>query len=137
MAAHILIAEDEPDIRDFLVAVVRSGGHEAVEAANGAEVLRRLAEPAPDLVLMDLHMPVLSGLDAMEQIAAVPGWANVPVVFLTASGYSDDMVRARSLGARGYLVKPIRLADLLAKIAMVLEDKSLLWLDDITRSRAT
>ncbi|CAN5215914.1 N/A [soil metagenome] len=136
MPARILIAEDEPDIRDFLTAVLKSGGYEVTEVADGAEVLTRLAEPAPDMVLMDLHMPLLSGLDALEQIRKVARWKDVPILFLTASGMTDDMVRARALGARGYLVKPIRSADLLAKVKMVLEDKSLLWLDDITRSRA-
>jgi DNA-binding response OmpR family regulator len=135
--ARILIAEDEPDIRDFLAAVLKGAGHEVAEAGDGAEVLTHLAGPAPDMVLMDLHMPLLSGLDALAQIRKVESWKAVPILFLTASGATDDMVRARTLGARGYLVKPVRSADLLARVTMVLEDDRLLWLDDITRSRAT
>ena len=137
MPARILIAEDEPDIRDYLAAVLQSAGHEVTQVGNGAEVLVQLASPAPDLVLLDLHMPVLSGLDALRHIRQVDSWKAVRVLFLTASGVTDDMVMARSLGAQGYLVKPICSADLIVKTNMLLEDRSLLWLDDITRSRAS
>lgn len=135
MSARILIAEDEPDIRDYLAAVLKAAGHEVTEVADGAEVLTKLAEPKPDLVLMDLHMPVLSGLEALKYLRMAASWADVPVLFLTASGATEDMVTARTLGARGYLVKPVRAAELSAKVAMVIEDKSLVWLDDITQSR--
>ena len=132
----ILIAEDEPDIRDFLAAVLRSAGHQVVEVANGAEVLVQLAGPIPDLVLLDVNMPLLTGLEALRHLRMVPAWNDVPVLLLTASGATDDMTLARSLGAQGYLMKPIRAADLLSKVKMILEDQSLLWLDDITQSRA-
>ena len=131
----ILIAEDEPDIRDFLAAVLRSAGHQVVEVANGAEVLVQLAGPIPDLVLLDVNMPLLTGLEALRHLRMVPA-CDVPVLLLTASGATDDMTLARSLGAQGYLMKPIRAADLLSKVKMILEDQSLLWLDDITQSRA-
>ncbi|RZJ41439.1 MAG: response regulator [Brevundimonas sp.] len=134
--ARILVAEDDADIRDFLAVVLTGAGHEVTPVADGAEVLTRLAFPPPSMVLIDLHMPGLSGLDALKQIRTVPAWGKVPVVFLTASGATDDMVRARTLGAQGYLVKPIRSVDLLAKIRVVLEDRSLIWLDDITQSRS-
>lgn len=134
--ARILIAEDDADIRDFLAVVLTGAGHEVTAVADGAEVLTRLAFEPPSLVLIDLHMPGLSGLDALKQIRTVPAWGKVPVVFLTASGATEDMVRARTLGAQGYLVKPIRSADLLAKLKIVLEDRRLVWLDDITQSRS-
>lgn len=136
MPQQILIAEDEPDVRDFLEAVLSGAGYEVVTASDGAAVLTRLAYPAPDMVLMDLHMPMVDGLEALRRIKSVEAWQSTPVLFLTASGLTEDLVTAKRLGARGYLVKPIRSADLLAKVKTVIEDPKLLWLDDMTQARS-
>lgn len=136
MPQQILIAEDEPNIRDFLVAVLSGAGFETIEASDGAAVLTRLAYPPPALVLMDLHMPMIDGLEAFRRLLSVKSWDSVPVLFLTASGYTDNLVAARRLGARGYLLKPIRSVDLLARVRQVLDDPNLLWLDDITQARS-
>ena len=136
MPQQILIAEDEPDVRDFLVAVLSGAGFETVEANDGAAVLTRLAYAPPAMVLMDLHMPLVDGLEALKRLMSVESWRTVPVLFLTASGMTDDLVTARRLGARGYLVKPIRSADLLARVRQVLDDPDLLWLDDMTQARS-
>ncbi len=133
---QILIAEDQTDVRDFLSAVLTGAGYEIVEAADGAAVLTRLAYAPPALVLMDLHMPVMDGLEALRRIRSVEAWADVPVLFLTASDLTEDIVTARRLGARGYLVKPIRAATLLARVKAVLDDPGLLWLDDMTQARS-
>jgi DNA-binding response OmpR family regulator len=133
---QILIAEDEPDVRDFLVAVLAGAGFGVTEVSDGAGVLTRLAYTPPALVLLDLHMPMIDGLEALRRIRSVESWKAVPVLFLTASGQTEDMVTARRLGARGYLVKPIRAADLLAKVKSLLGDPGLLWLDDMTQARS-
>lgn len=134
---QILIAEDEPDVRAFLVAALGGAGYGVTEVEDGAGVLTRLAYAPPALLLLDLHMPFIDGLEALRRIRSVESWATVPVLFLTASGQTEDMVTARRLGARGYLVKPIRPADLLAKIQAILSDPGLLWLDDMTQARSS
>ena len=84
MTQQILIAEDQADVRDFLSAVLTGAGYEVVEAADGAAVLTRLAYAPPAMVLMDLHMPVMDGLESLRRIRSVEAWADVPVLFLTA-----------------------------------------------------
>ena len=136
MTQQILIAEDDGGVREFLSIALTGAGFEVVEARDGAAVLTRLAYAPPALVLMDLHMPVMDGLEALRRLKSVESWAEVPVLFLTASGQTEDMVTARRLGARGYLVKPIRPAGLLARVRAVLGDPGVLWLDDMTQVRA-
>ena len=136
MTDQILIAEDDTDVRDFLSAVLSGAGYGVTEVVDGAGVLTRLAYAPPALVLMDLHMPLIDGLEALRRIRSVESWTEVPVLFLTASGQTEDMVTARRLGARGYLMKPIRASDLLAKVQAILSDPELLWLDDMTQARS-
>jgi len=136
VAHQILVAEDNDDVRDFIVAALSGGDFKVVEAYDGAAVLERLAYAPPALVLLDLHMPVMTGLEVLKRLRGAPGWAETTVVFLTASDQTEDLVEARRLGARGYLVKPVRPADLVAKIRRVLEDRDLIWLDDMTSVRA-
>ncbi|QTC90125.1 response regulator transcription factor [Brevundimonas goettingensis] len=136
MTRQILIAEDDAGVREFLAIALTGAGFETVEAKDGAAVLTRLAYAPPAMVLMDLHMPVMDGLEALRRLRSVESWAEAPVLFLTASGQSQNMVTARRLGARGYLVKPIRPGDLLARVQAVLSDPGLLWLDDMTQVRS-
>lgn len=133
--SRILVADDTEDIRDFLAAGLESAGFDVSTARDGAEVLTRLASPPPALVLLDLQMPVIDGLEVLRRLREAEAWAEVPVVILTASGLSDDMVEARRLGARGYLNKPIRLPKLVETVRRVLDEPDLLWLDDITEAR--
>lgn len=136
MAHQILVAEDNDDVRDFIVAALSGGDFQVIEARDGAAVLERLAYAPPTLALLDLHMPVMTGLEVLKRLRGAPGWADTPVVFLTASDQTEDLVEARRLGARGYLVKPVRPADLVAKVKRVIEDRDLIWLDDMTSVRA-
>lgn len=136
MATTILIAEDDESVREFLDAGLRGAGHRTLLAADGADVLTHLAGPVPDLILMDLHMPVMDGLQVLRRLRDKGVWPEVPVLFLTASGATDDMVEARRLGARGYLVKPVRLPQLVQRVGRVLSDADLHWIDDVTEVRA-
>jgi CheY-like chemotaxis protein len=134
VAHQILVAEDNENVRDFIIAAL-GAEFQVIEAQDGAAVLERLAYAPPALVLLDLHMPVMTGLEVLKRLRGAPGWAETPVVFLTASDQTEDLVEARRLGARGYLVKPVRPADLVAKVKRVLEDRDLIWLDDMTSVR--
>ena len=130
MPRQILIAEDHDDLRAFLVAALTRGGYRTLEAADGGAVIARLAEAPPDLVLLDLHMPVMHGLEVLRRLRATPDWAETPVLMLTASDAAADLDEARRLKARGFLVKPVRPNALVASIDRVLTDPGLAWLDD-------
>lgn len=133
---EVLVAEDNADVRDFLSAALSGAGYQVTEADDGAAALTRLGYAPPALVLLDLHMPRVDGMEVLRRMRSVPAWATTPVLFLTASGLTEDLVEARRLGARGYLVKPIRPADLVAKVRRIIDDPELLWIDDITELRA-
>ncbi len=84
--AKILIAEDEPDIRDLVAFTLRFAGHEVVAVANGAEAVEAAPLEMPDLILMDVRMPQMTGYEACEKIKADSRVKDIPVVFLSAKG---------------------------------------------------
>ncbi|MFC7379144.1 response regulator [Brevundimonas sp. GCM10030266] len=135
MAQSILIAEDEADIRELFTLILSSAGYEVTTVADGVEALTRLAYAPPSMVILDLNMPRVDGLEVLAAIRTVEAWKDVPVLVLTASGTGDNLVAARRLGARGYLLKPLTPSGLVERVEQVLGDKTLIWLDDITRSR--
>lgn len=135
MAQSILIAEDEADIRELFTLILSSAGYEVTTVADGVGALTRLAYAPPSMVILDLNMPRVDGLEVLAAIRTVDAWKDVPVLVLTASGTGDNLVAARRLGARGYLLKPLTPSGLVERVEQVLGDKTLIWLDDITRSR--
>ncbi|MFJ2111441.1 MULTISPECIES: response regulator transcription factor [unclassified Streptomyces] len=111
---RVLIAEDDDGVAEALVDVLGAHGHHPVRVRFGREVLNR--HRAADLVLLDLGLPDTDGLEVLRKLRAVSG---VPVVVLTARGDERSVVRGLRLGADDYLVKPVRLAELLARIDVV------------------
>ena len=106
---RILVVDDESNVRLLLSEVVRKAGHEAFQAENGAEALEKCRLISPDVVLMDLRMPVMDGMDAFEVIhAEMP---DIPVILLTAFGSVDTAMEAMSRGAFDYLIKPTDVAE--------------------------
>ena len=113
---RVLVAEDEALIRMDLVEMLEEDGYAVVgQAGDGAEAVRLATELRPDLVLLDVRMPVLDGLSAAEQIVAA---RIAPVVILTAFSQRDLVERAREAGVMAYLVKPFQKKDLLPAIEM-------------------
>ncbi len=105
--ARILIAEDFPDIRNILGLLLAQTGHELIEAGDGREAVERAISDQPDLILMDMSMPVLSGWEATRQIKADPRTAHIPVIALTAHALKGDRERAWEAGCDGFITKPI------------------------------
>ena len=105
--ARILIAEDFPDIRKVLGLLLGSSGHEVIEAADGREAIEKAISEQPDLILMDMSMPVLSGWDATKKLKADPKTAQIPVIALTAHALKGDRERAWQAGCDGFITKPI------------------------------
>ncbi|MCK6504813.1 response regulator [Myxococcota bacterium] len=104
---QILLVDDEADIRTIArISLSRIGGWSTRVAASGAEALALAREERPDLVLLDVMMPGMDGPETLKRLRALPGRADVPVIFLTAKAMADDHAHLRSLGVIGVLTKP-------------------------------
>jgi DNA-binding response OmpR family regulator len=120
LSKRILVADDEPNIVAALEFVLRRAGFEVDTARNGEEVLQRIARSPPDLVLLDVMMPVLSGYDVCARLRARPEWKGVKVIMLSARGREAETRRGLEAGADLYVVKPFSNQDLLQKIDALL-----------------
>ena len=118
MAAEILLAEDEPALREGLAALLASEGHLVRTAADGAEALARFREKRPDLVLLDVMMPRRNGWEVCQAIRQMDG--NVPILFLTVKDTPEDELRGFGAGADDYIVKTAPEAVKLARVAAAL-----------------
>ena len=113
----VLVADDDPDLRELIAFTLTQAGYLVVKAADGALAVRGFAEQAPDLVVLDINMPGLSGFQVCEAIRAS---SSVPVMMLTVRGEEEDLVRALELGADDYLTKPFSPRTLLARVKALL-----------------
>ncbi len=104
--AKILIAEDERDIRDLVAFTLRFAGHEVFAATNGEEAVEMAPKVNPDLVLMDVRMPRMTGYEACRIMKANPDLKDIPVVFLSAKGQESEIQQGLDSGAEEYLLKP-------------------------------
>jgi CheY-like chemotaxis protein len=109
MRALILVAEDERDIRDLLVTFLEIGGFRTVAVPNGQEAVKEAVDRRPDLILLDVRMPCMDGLQACAALKAMPGTCDIPVVFLSAYASKQDVENGLAAGAERYLAKPIEL----------------------------
>jgi DNA-binding response OmpR family regulator len=121
----ILIVDDEPPILDLVRFTLEDADVRVVEATDGAEALVLARRIKPDLVLLDVHMPKLNGLEVCRQLRLEPDLARMPIVMLTAAGQDADRARGREAGADEYLTKPFSPLALLALVeALVPETRS-------------
>lgn len=119
--ARILIAEDENDIRDLVEFTLTYAGHEVHKAKNGAEAVDLAPEVMPDLILMDVRMPRMTGLEACRIIKEIDSLKDVPVVFLTARGQESEVGEGLDAGASEYILKPFAPEYLTRRISEILE----------------
>ena len=117
--ANVLIVEDHPTMRDAMRLVLEEDGHEVEEAADGENGIAMVREHPPDVVLLDLNIPVVSGSDVLEVLKADPVTAGVLVVIVTATG-EEGRKRAIALGADDYITKPFSPLALLRTVERVL-----------------
>ncbi|HEY3445433.1 MAG TPA: winged helix-turn-helix domain-containing protein [Myxococcales bacterium] len=118
--ARILVIEDERDLQDVLDYNLRQAGHEPVAALRGQEGLQRARASRPDLVLLDLMLPDLSGTEVCRALKKDPETARIPVLMLTAKGEEIDRVVGFELGAEDYVVKPFSVRELMLRIDVIL-----------------
>ncbi|MEL7610217.1 MAG: response regulator transcription factor [Bacillota bacterium] len=115
--ALILIVEDDEPIASLMSAVLQSNGYDVIKAAKGQEALSITASHCPELILLDLGLP---DIDGMEVLKSVRQWAGVPIVVVSARGHEREKVEALDLGADDYILKPFGTAELLARIRAAL-----------------
>ncbi len=118
MSVRVLIAEDDASLRDGLVDLLEAEGYAVITAENGQIALDRFSQEKPDLVILDVMMPEMSGYDVCREIRKQD--SQTPVIMLTAKGEEIDKVVGLELGADDYVTKPFGLHELRARIAAVL-----------------
>ena len=120
MIKTILIADDEPNIVISLEYLLQRDGYQVRVARNGQEALDAIQASAPDLVLLDVMLPLVSGFEVCQKIRENPALAGMRIVMLTAKGRDVEMSKGLALGANAYVTKPFSTQDLLAQIRALL-----------------
>jgi CheY-like chemotaxis protein len=121
--AHILVAEDERDIRELINFTLVYAGHTVTQAANGQEAVDKAMEleKKPDLIMMDVRMPKMTGYEACRQIKTVDSLKDIPVVFLSAKGQDEEVQSGIEAGAIAYILKPFAPEELNRRIGEILQ----------------
>jgi DNA-binding response OmpR family regulator len=118
--ARILIAEDEPDIRELVAFTLRFAGHEVTTTANGEEALQQASQLIPDIIIMDVRMPKMTGYDACRAMKADVMLKDIPVMFLSAKGQDAEIQAGLDVGAEEYLLKPFAPTQLAERVKAIL-----------------
>jgi DNA-binding response OmpR family regulator len=118
--ARILIADDESDIRELIAFTLRFAGHEVTIATNGEDAVELALQNLPDLILLDVRMPRMTGYEACEKIKADAHTQHIPVVFLSAKGQESEVQTGLDVGAAEYIVKPFGPAQLAERVKSIL-----------------
>lgn len=123
MGKVILIVEDDPGSRELIRDLLQKIGHRTLEATNGTQGVELAKAHKPDLILMDLQLPVMNGIDATAILKANLETQSIPVIALTAYAMSGDEERGLQVGCDAYITKPIRVRDFLKQVAAHLSKK--------------
>jgi two-component system cell cycle response regulator DivK len=122
MTKRILVVEDQDDNRRIIRDLLSSVGYEMIEALDGAAGVRLAASERPDLILMDIQLPVLDGYEATRRIREHPELGRIPIVAVTSYALSGDDAKALAAGCNAYIAKPFSPRELLAVIRELLGD---------------
>ena len=123
--SHVLIVDDSEDIPLALRTILEDAGYEIKELSDGTEVLGALQTDPPDLVLLDVAMPVKDGFETLKEIIADEQTRDIPVIMVTAKGRTEDLSRARAFGARDYINKPWEDGEVELRVGWVLQAQEL------------
>jgi two-component system cell cycle response regulator DivK len=116
MTKHFLVVEDQEDNRQILRDLLSNAGYEMTEAVNGEEALAEVARQRPDLILMDIQLPVMDGYEATRRIRINPDMKSLPIIAVTSYALAGDESKALAAGCDAYVTKPFSPRQLLAKI---------------------
>lgn len=116
----VMIVDDEPNLVELVAINLQRAGYRVVRASNGLDALRQIRTSRPDLILLDLMMPELSGIEVARRLRADPATSSVPILMLTARGSESDQVSGFAAGADDYITKPFSIRVLLARVEAAL-----------------
>ncbi len=118
----ILVAEDDRDIRELLFfSLHHLGGFDVVQAINGADAVDRATAETPDLILMDVRMPKMTGYEACKKLKEFDTTKDIPVIFLSAKGQESEIQQGMSVGAEDYILKPFAPDELVKQVRSMLK----------------
>ncbi|MFC1563278.1 response regulator transcription factor [candidate division KSB1 bacterium] len=120
MSYTIVLAEDEPQIARLTTFKLEKEGFNVIWEKNGGDALNSVKNNKPDLVLLDVMMPVMDGYQVLKKIKEDENLKNIPVIMLTAKGQERDVVKGIEMGAEDYIIKPFRPAELTARVKKIL-----------------
>lgn len=118
--ARILLAEDEQQIGDMVAFKLTSSGHQVVRVVDGEAALAAAERDRPDVIILDVMMPLVDGFAVLGRLQANPDLRTIPVIMLTARGQERDVLSGLQAGAADYIVKPFSLKELLARVEVAL-----------------
>ena len=118
--AHILVAEDERDIRELIAFTLQFAGHSITQARNGEEALALAQENPPDLIMTDVRMPKMTGYEVIRALKDIETVRNVPVIILSAKGQDEEVEAGRDAGAADYILKPFAPDELTQRVGEIL-----------------
>jgi two-component system cell cycle response regulator DivK len=124
MTKRILVVEDQEDLRGVLRDLFTSSGYTVIEAVDGAAGVARAKSDRPDIILMDIQMPIIDGYDATRQIKADPNLASIPIVAVSSFAMKGDEEKARAAGCDEYVTKPYSPIQLLRMVRGYLAKKA-------------
>lgn len=133
MKTKILIVDDELDVLELMQELFENRGYEPLTATNGIEALQIIREDEPDMVISDIRMPDMDGMQLLEILSK--NYSNIPVIMVTAHGTIETAVEAIKMGARDYILKPLRLDEILAKVETIAQLKNLEKENEYLKSR--
>jgi len=122
MSKRILVVEDQEDNRKIIRDTLAPTDYEIIEAENGEEALAAIAKARPDLILMDIQLPIMDGYTATRRIKADPALRSIPILAVTSYALSGENKKAREAGCDDYIPKPYSPRELLAKVRQHLSD---------------
>ncbi|MCB9159777.1 MAG: response regulator [Caldilineaceae bacterium] len=122
MSKNVLIVDDEPNIVISLEFLMEQAGYTTAVARTGDEALARIADFAPDLILLDVMLPGMSGFDICQTVRQTPDWQHIKIIMLTAKGRDVEVSKGLALGANAYITKPFSTKALMAEVQEQLTD---------------
>jgi len=119
MGKRVMTVDDSATVRKVLQMTLTGAGYDVIEAENGADALEKLSTEAVDMLVTDLNMPQMNGIDLIQQIRQKPGNRFMPIIMLTTESQPDKKSAGKAAGASGWITKPFRPEQLLAVVRMV------------------
>ena len=116
MAKTIVVADDDPDILSIVSMSLEAQGYDVHKATNGQEAVELVKAHSPDLIILDMMMPIMSGYEAIAELKADEATKAIPIIGLSAKAMATDMERATDVGVDAYITKPFRIAQVLSVI---------------------